>query len=108
MKKTIHIAIIGVGLIGGSIARSLRQQLKERVVLYGVCQNPKRTVLTIKSELIDKALDVRRKNPLFDFAIIATPSRTTKDILGEISNRKNFLAFFEKTKLLRDRGMHIV
>ena len=79
-----HVAIIGLGLIGGSIARDIRQKgLAEKVSGYG--RNPERMEKAYSLGLIDE-YHVGFTNGLqaADLVVIGTPVRTIVQIAQEV------------------------
>jgi prephenate dehydrogenase len=82
------VGIIGVGLIGGSIAMGLKEKLKSNITIFGLCRNENHTQNNIKRHIIDKKLELKKSglNKL-DVLIIATPVRTTIEILGKIVHK---------------------
>ncbi len=50
------IAIIGVGLIGGSIALGLKKHFGSKITILGSCNSPRRAKLAVKLRIIDHYL----------------------------------------------------
>ena len=78
------ITIIGVGLIGGSLARALKERNLAKVV-FGYGRDQSRLEEAQKSNIID-AFSTNIKEAINDanIIVIATPVGTFKDILGQI------------------------
>jgi prephenate dehydrogenase len=78
------ITIIGVGLIGGSLARALKERNLAKVV-FGYGRDQSRLEEAQKSNIID-AFSTNIKEAIDDatIVVIATPVGTFKDILGQI------------------------
>ena len=78
------ITIIGVGLIGGSLARALKERNLAKVV-FGYGRDQSRLEEAQKSNVID-ALSTNIKEAIDDanIVVIATPVGTFKDILDQI------------------------
>lgn len=80
------IAIIGVGLIGGSIALGLKQHYKSKITIYGACRDPKRAENAIKQGIIDRAIyDVKKIPTDMDLIILAVPVKTEVEILKALA-----------------------
>lgn len=79
------IAIIGVGLIGGSIALGLKRRLDHKVTILGSCSSPERTLLTQKENIIDIPLE-RVENIPSDckLVVIATPIHSVLPTIKKI------------------------
>ena len=78
------ITIIGVGLIGGSLARALKERNLAKVV-FGYGRDQSRLEEAQKSNIID-AFSTNIKDAIDEanIVVIATPVGTFKDILGQI------------------------
>ncbi len=78
------ITIIGVGLIGGSLARALKERNLAKVV-FGYGRDQSRLEEAQKSNIID-AFSTNIKEAIHDanIVVIATPVGTFKNILGQI------------------------
>jgi prephenate dehydrogenase len=82
-----HITIIGLGLMGGSLAASLRQHC-ERIT--GIDKNPDSLVYAKKKGWIDKGLTSLDKGwNSGDVFILSTPVRTIMRHLDEIARNEN-------------------
>lgn len=74
MKLPKQITIIGVGLIGGSIALGLRLHLASKISILGLCSDGKRARLAKERGIIDCAIPNIADIPkTADLIIIATP-----------------------------------
>ncbi len=71
------IAILGVGLIGGSIALGLKRHFGAKITILGMCSSLKRAQTAQKEGIIDKAIagceDIPQNTKLI---IISTPIKT--------------------------------
>jgi prephenate dehydrogenase len=80
--STANIAVLGLGLMGGSLAMALRGQC---AALLGVDPNENVLHLALHSGLIDKASpDPAELLPLADIVILAAPVRVILSLLGEL------------------------
>jgi len=85
------IAIIGVGLIGGSIALGLKQHLGAKITILGSCNNIERTKKAKESGIIDEVIDLHAQPQglrSVTLIIIATPVGETIKLLELISKIK--------------------
>ena len=80
------LCIIGVGLIGGSIARAARQcGLADIIVGYGRKQDEDNLVAALQISVIDDyTLDIQQAVEGADCIIIATPVGTVKAVFNEL------------------------
>lgn len=84
MKSIKNISIIGLGLIGGSLAIALKNAKKE-IVITGFDRDPEAVNIALYRKIIDKAAtDYRNAVSNADLVIIATPVRLIADIATEI------------------------
>ncbi|MBI4990915.1 prephenate dehydrogenase/arogenate dehydrogenase family protein, partial [Candidatus Gottesmanbacteria bacterium] len=80
------ITIIGVGLIGGSIALGLKMHLASKITIVGLCNDPKRAKLAQEKGLIDQAIfDLKNIPKTTGLVIIATPISSNLSILPQLS-----------------------
>ncbi|MCL4339487.1 prephenate dehydrogenase [Patescibacteria group bacterium] len=94
------IAIIGVGLIGGSISLGLKRQLGSKITVYGICSSPNRTTQAQKSGIIDRKIDAIHKLPKdISLIILSTPINKIVDFIGKIN-----LSLLPKDCLIIDTG----
>ena len=78
------ITIIGVGLIGGSLARALKERNLAKVV-FGYGRDQSRLEEAQKSNIIDaSSTNIKEAIDEANIVVIATPVGTFKDILGQI------------------------
>lgn len=81
-KLVQKIAVIGVGLIGGSIAMGLKKRLEDKITILGSCSSIKRSELAVTEEIIDDVLIVGQKIPNdIQIIILATPIEVTFNLL---------------------------
>ena len=85
MSKIMKIGIIGLGLIGGSIALKLKE-VNNKIVIYGFDQNTDSLDYSLKNNIIDK-----RFNPDsligFDYIFLAIPVESIKKQLKIILDK---------------------
>jgi prephenate dehydrogenase len=87
---TQHIAIIGTGLIGGSIALGLKKQLGNDVFLYGINSTLERSGEAKSKGIIDKELDSINTIPHeVTLIILATPVQTTIQLLNSLKDESS-------------------
>jgi len=83
----VRVAIIGLGLIGGSIGLALKQLAKSEWSIVGYVRHPEVASVALKLGAIDRAetklSDAVREA---EIVIIATPVLTIKEILSRIAN----------------------
>lgn len=85
MKKELKIAIIGVGLIGGSIALGLKQKIGSKIFILGSCSSPKRTKRALELGIIDEGVNNPQNLPKdVDCVILATPIEDTIKIMSQV------------------------
>ena len=78
------ITIIGVGLIGGSLARALKERNLAKVV-FGYGRDQSRLEEAQKSKVIDAfSINIKEAIDEANIVVIATPVGTFKDILDQI------------------------
>jgi len=78
------ITIIGVGLIGGSLARALKERNLAKVV-FGYGRDQSRLEEAQKSNIIDaSSTNIKEAIDEANIVVIATPVGTFKEILGQI------------------------
>lgn len=83
MKKfPTKVAILGVGLIGGSIAMGLKKHFGSKITILGTCSSLKKAQIAQKRGVIDIAIDTNSQLPEdIQLVIIATPIQTILKIL---------------------------
>ena len=85
--KNKNIAIIGLGLIGGSLAKALKGK---EYTITGITKSPKTIRLALKEKAIHKGYTKLNSKALkdVDLIFICTPLHLTKDYLNKISKLK--------------------
>jgi len=86
------IAIIGVGLIGGSIAMGLKQRLGSKITILGACSTLKRAKITQSIHIIDQAVvDINSIPGDVQIVILASPIHTNIKLIKRFAslNSKN-------------------
>ncbi len=78
--------VIGLGLIGGSFAKALRQN-KVSNKIYAFDQDPDSLEKAIKSGVIDDFIMLDEKISDFDFIVLATPLSAYKKIFETIADK---------------------
>src|SRR4030043_138382 len=82
----MRIAIIGLGLIGGSIGFALKQAGWRGAEIIGYARRRETASLALKLGAVDKIeLDLRSAAKDADIVIIAAPVLTIKDIFKQIA-----------------------
>jgi prephenate dehydrogenase len=81
----MKIAIVGLGLIGGSMARDLRSQINVNV--YGVEQNPEHVKLAEGLGLVDGFMTLEEAEQSCEVIILAVPVTTIESLLPSILDR---------------------
>lgn len=82
------IAVIGVGLIGGSIALGLKQHFGSQITILGACSTTKRSKSAQRQGVIDETIDLYAQSQGLrsaDLIILATPVSKTIKLLKTIS-----------------------
>jgi len=82
----VRVALIGLGLIGGSIGLSLKQLAKSGFDIVGYVRRPEVASTALSSGVVDKtetSLAATVKEA--DLVIIATPVLTIKEVLSQIA-----------------------
>ena len=88
MKHKIEqIAIIGLGLIGGSLAKALKEKGYK---IVGITKDPKTIKLALKEKAINKGFTILSSKTLedTDLIFICTPLHLIKEYLNKISKLK--------------------
>ena len=79
-----NVAIVGVGLLGGSLARDLRAQgIAERIV--GVCRSSGSADLAVSSGVVDEVLSLTEATKDADLLVLATPMLSMMPILRQLN-----------------------
>lgn len=79
----MNICIVGIGLIGGSMALDLKKRGFAQKVI-GVDTNPQHANVAKLSKLVDETMTLEEAIAPSDLIIIATPIDVTKELLPEI------------------------
>jgi prephenate dehydrogenase len=86
-NSAVHLAIIGLGLIGGSIGLALRQAGWRRVEVVGYDRSHKAGSLALKLGAVDKIESNLHKTVKgADIVIVATPVLTVEGIFSQIAS----------------------
>lgn len=81
----MNVAIIGIGLIGGSIAKDLRNS-NYAIQIIGVDSNEEHAKIALKNNLVDRIFPLISAVNAADIIILATPVEISKIVLIEILN----------------------
>lgn len=77
------VVIVGVGLLGGSLARDLRRfQLAAKIC--GVCRSDQTAALALSEQLVDEVLPLEKAVRGADLIILATPMQAMMPILQRL------------------------
>jgi prephenate dehydrogenase len=83
----VRIAILGLGLIGGSIGLALKQANWRRAEIIGYARRSETASLALKSGAVDRIeLDCRKAVNGADIVIVATPVLVVRDIFELIAS----------------------
>jgi prephenate dehydrogenase len=82
----MRVAIIGIGLIGGSIALTLKDR-KFASTIIGVDANPQHAEKALQLGLVDEILDWKEAVDQSDIIIFATPINVTERMLPSLLER---------------------
>jgi len=86
-NKAMRIAVIGLGLIGGSIGLALKQANWHEAEIVGYVRHQEVGSLALKLGAVNKVeSDLRETVKGADIVIIATPVLTIKDIFSQIAS----------------------
>lgn len=85
---TKRILIIGLGLIGGSIARGLKNACKE-IEIFAADSDEKALESAKKSGVVDRSGSLAELLPRVDVAVIALPSMTSAELIAAIADTAN-------------------
>lgn len=85
-KKEISVTIIGIGLIGGSLALDLRYKFPVKRII-GVDKNPDHLIRAKKLGLIDEAASLKYAIEHSNLLVLATPVDVSCRLLPEILNQ---------------------
>lgn len=95
-KLPENIAIIGVGLIGGSIALGLKAEFSSAITIWGFCRSHKRTINALKNKTIDQVIiNIENLNNSINMVIMAVPVSSVHDILQRLSKNNHQLLIID-------------
>ncbi|MFZ1749209.1 MAG: prephenate dehydrogenase [Saprospiraceae bacterium] len=80
----MNITVIGLGLIGGSIARDLKSQLN--VVVYGVDASSEHCQMALELKLVHEVVDLKQGLQKADIIIISIPVDKIEGLLPQVLN----------------------
>ncbi|MBI2611833.1 prephenate dehydrogenase/arogenate dehydrogenase family protein, partial [Candidatus Gottesmanbacteria bacterium] len=99
MKLPAKIAILGVGLIGGSIALGLKKRLGTKVAILGACSTPKRAKMALNKDTIDIAVADPQKMPQnVGLIILSAPISVNIRLLNSLKLPKSLIIDVGSTK----------
>ncbi|NNC99007.1 MAG: prephenate dehydrogenase/arogenate dehydrogenase family protein [Gammaproteobacteria bacterium] len=78
-----RVVIVGVGLLGGSLARDLRQQ-KLAAQIIGVCRSRQSAAAAESQQIVDRVLPLDQAVVGADLIVLATPMQAMITLLQEI------------------------
>lgn len=85
-----NIAIVGVGLIGGSISLGLKNHFGSAINIWGMCSSRSRSLKAKKLGLLDNIIDNISDLPqAISLLILATPIDITLQYLGKLKGFKH-------------------
>ena len=85
--RKVRVAIIGLGLIGGSIGLALKNVSELGWEIVGYVRRPEAASMALSLGVVDRAeTNLRKAVKEADLVIIATPVLTVKGILSQIAN----------------------
>ncbi|MBT8115915.1 MAG: prephenate dehydrogenase/arogenate dehydrogenase family protein, partial [Arenicella sp.] len=77
------VAIVGVGLLGGSLARELRTKRLANTVV-GVCRSEKSRQMALQLDVVDDVTDLQSAVRGADLVVMATPMQAMLPLLQQI------------------------
>ncbi len=77
------VVIIGVGLLGGSLARDIKHHRLAKTII-GVCRSEKTTKLALERNIVDQVLPIEKAVIGADLIIFATPMQTMVPLLKSV------------------------
>lgn len=92
-----QVTIIGTGLLGGSLARDLREQ-NLALKIIGVCRTKKTADLALSSGVVDQVLPAKEAVINADLIVLATPMQAMLPLLNQLEGS------IPKTAILTDVG----
>lgn len=81
----MKITIVGLGLIGGSIALDLKRQLN--IEVYGVEYNEKHALMALEKGIVDEIVSLHQACHISDLIIVAVPVNTIETLIIDILNQ---------------------
>lgn len=96
---TLHLAIIGVGLIGGSFGLAVKEKLRERVHIAGLCRSRSSIEAALRRGAVDEAsADAASAVRGADIVYLSTP------VLQMVSMVETIRPFLKKGAVVTDAG----
>lgn len=96
---TLHLAIIGVGLIGGSFGLAVKEKLRERVHITGLCRSRSSIEAALRRGAVDEAsADAASAVRGADIVYLSTP------VLQMVSMVETIRPFLKKGVVVTDAG----
>ncbi len=96
---TLHLAIIGVGLIGGSFGLAVKEKLRERVHITGLCRSRSSIEAVLRRGAVDEAsADAASAVRGADIVYLSTP------VLQMVSMVETIRPFLKKGAVVTDAG----
>ena len=96
---TLHLAIIGVGLIGGSFGLAVKEKLRERVHITGLCRSRSSIEAALRRGAVDEAsADAASAVRGADIVCLSTP------VLQMVSMVETIRPFLKKGAVVTDAG----
>lgn len=96
---TLHLAIIGVGLIGGSFGLAVKEKLRERVHITGLCRSRSSIEAALRRGAVDEAsADAASAVRGADIVYLSTP------VLQMVSMVETIRPFLKKGAVVTDAG----
>ncbi len=112
----MKVAIIGVGLIGGSIAKDLKSS-GFATSIFGIDTNVKHGEMAIEIGLVDEMKSLDAAIEVADILILATPVEVSKNLISEILDKIDFKTLIdvcstkksitERVKNHKNRGRYV-
>lgn len=97
--ETLHLAIIGVGLIGGSFGLAVKEKLRERVHITGLCRSRSSIEAALRRGAVDEAsADAASAVRGADIVYLSTP------VLQMVSMVETIRPFLKKGAVVTDAG----
>ena len=83
----MKIGIIGIGLIGGSIAKELKTRSLGSIEVLGVDMNPEHVTTALSLGLVDKMVEEKEVFDIADVIILATPVNVIKNEIERLLDK---------------------